>query len=158
MKRLFLLVLLLLNVCTFANAQKWEISKIKGDALKGTADCYRCDFGVGYTFTCWSDSATIRIGCPFSIFNPRPMSFNQYVDVTIGLYVGDTLVETLKARFSLSSKLDTAYSYRKGLNKKIIDHLKTKGDVRIFAPKYSGDDYDTRLPMNPDIRYNEKKR
>lgn len=159
MKRLFLLVFLLLNVCTFANAQKWRIYATKGDALKGTADVIvnRTGRGGNY-FICWSDSHIIKIGCSDGIFNTRSTTMLRYVDVTIGFYKGETLVDKVKVMFSVNDSYNAAYCYRRGLNRRIIEHIKTKGDVRLFAPKYTGDDYDVKLPMNPDIRFNEKKR
>jgi hypothetical protein len=159
MKRLLILTLLFLGVCASANAQKWNVSKTAGDPLKGTSDAfaYRCARRSNY-FYCYSDSHIIKIGCSNAIFDPHPTTYINYLDVTIGFYVGDTLVDKVKVMFSLNSGFDAAYCYRKGLNKRIITHLKTKGTVRIIAPTYSGDDYDLMLPMNPEIRYNEKKK
>jgi hypothetical protein len=157
MKKAFILTVLLLCVSTFANAQKWNISKTAGDPLKGTTDAFAYRCGGNNYFYCYSDTHIIKIGCSKAIFNPRPSTFNRYVDVTIGFYVGETLVDKVKAMFDLNDRLDAAYCFRRGLNKKIITHLKTKGHIRILASTYSGDDYDLRLPMNPEIRYNEKK-
>jgi hypothetical protein len=157
MKRLLILTLLFLGVCASANAQKWDISYEKGNPVKNTEDHVVNQFGLGLYFRCRSNSSNLTIGCSYGIFHPKN-NFNQHVDVTIGLYEGDTLVEKIKAVFWLGDTLDVAFSFRKQLNKRIIEHLKTKGDVRIYAPKYRGDNYDLRLPMNPEIRYNEKKK
>lgn len=156
MKKILLLTISLVCLCATANAQ-WKVSTIKGDALKGTTDAIAYEYGGHNYFVCWDNNYSLKIGCTSGIFNPRASSLNRNVDVTIGLYEGDTLVEKLKVGFWLNDELDAAYGLTKSVNKKIIKHLKTKGDVRIIAQKYRGADYDLTLPMNPDIRYNETK-
>lgn len=152
-----LLTFCLLFICTTANAQ-WEISTYKGDALKGTTDYTAYRYGGNDYFVCWDNDYTLKIGCRNGIFNPRKSSLNRNVDVTIGLYEGDELIEKLEVGFWLNDELDAAFGLTKSVNKKIINHLKTKGDVRIIAQKYRGADYDITLSMNTEIRFNEKKK
>lgn len=160
MKKIIFILVMSLFVCINANAQ-WSVSVIKGDELKGTEDCYAnvYDFSNGY-FVCWSNDTSIKIGTNVGIFDYDTeygsYSSFQYTNVIIGFYVDGTLTEKVMAKFYVpDGKSNTAYTSdikNKGLGVKIINHIKTKGDVRIIAPRYGRVDFDITIPMNNTLK------
>lgn len=161
MKKFFLFLVMSLFFIN-VNAQ-WRESFIKGDELKETENCYANIYNSsnGY-FVCWSDDTSIKIGTNVGMFDYdieyssySYISF-QYTNVIIGFYVGSTLTEKVMAEFYVpDGDENTAFTSdikNEGLGVKIINHIKTKGSVRIIARKYSGADFDIVIPMNSNLK------
>jgi len=144
----------LFSVSNNANAQ-WQPAKFyEADELKGE-DAYFSNHYVGDSghLICWSNETDVKIITDRGIFDYD----DNYVKVVVGFYEGDKLVEKVTTKFFVpDGDSDTAYtsSYNepKNLGWKIMQHLKTKGKVRIIAPKFSGADFDLTIPMNKDMK------
>lgn len=152
-----LLLLIAICITTVANAQ-WQITKMPGDELKEIEEYYMNAYagerGDAFAFASNFPSSVIILSRS-GIFNYNYNDSNS-VKITIGFYVDDKLVDKESTKFYVlntgNSNLATLNDRRTpGLGLKIITHLKTKGDVRIIADRYSGSDYDVRIPMNKNL-------
>ena len=153
MKRLTATTIVLLVLAFSAGAQ-WRTSFHEADELKGTEE-YTSSLYISETgdaFVCWSNEDGIKIVAGRGIFDYD----DNYVLAIIGFYEDGRMVDKVTTRlFVPDGSADAAYSseYRSpGLGKKIKEHLRTRGDVRILASKYSGADFDIRIPMNTDLQ------
>lgn len=153
MKKFIIIIAAVILSIVNANAQWNSPSYHEGDELKGTGAYYSNLYidDDGY-FICWSNSTDIKIAAKRGIFDYD----DNYVSVLIGFYKGTELIEKVNTKFFVpDGDSNTAYSseYKtKGLGEKVINHLKTVGNVRIIAPKYSGADFDLTIPMNKDLK------
>ena len=156
MKKIFVLIatLFAMFITNVANAQWEEPRFYKADELKGEdayySNCYISDDGA---FVCWSNEDTIKIISDRGIFDYH----DSYVKVIVGFYENNNLIEKVTTKFFVpernSSCALTSDFYSKGLGKKIINHLKNKGEVRFIASKFRGADFDMTVPMNKNIKH-----
>ena len=163
MKKIFILCFAIVAICTNTNAQyygfcDWTEVYLEADELKGKKERYSNAYvkDNGDFFACFSDDKYVIIKTQDGFFNYNYEYNNFVVDVTIGFYKDNILIEKDVVHFrtmSESGYSNVAFSYI-GDGKKIIKHLKYIGDVRIIAPKYGDKDFDITIPMNPNIRTN----
>lgn len=152
-KLIFTTVLMLLSNLIFAQSQ-WSITYNEADELKETEACYVNSFITenGDAFICQNNHEGVRIYTNKGIFH----TFNNFVQLTIGFYVDNKLIEKKEVwLFVPSGQANIAYSNRykqKKIGKKIKEHLKTSGDIRIIAKRYSDPDFDIIIPKNPEIK------
>lgn len=146
-------------ICISANAQngKWEYHYNKADELLGTENHYANIFtdANGNYFVCWSNDFSVKFGTNKGIFD----YYDNEVIARIGFYENGKLIEKeIVYLYVPNGDSNTAFMKNdyesKLLGKKIILHLKTKGNVRIVINKYSGADCDITIPMNKDIKFN----
>lgn len=156
MKRyILLLATLFISTVTFA---QWSIRHIDADELRGQEECYfnfyNSPKGDSFSFGSTQPLSFI-IGTRSGIFNYGDDAFGYHtLKVIVGYYVGKELVDKATETLYISKDGNSNYAGSLGgeLANKVVNHLKTKGDVRIIAPKYSGSDYDVRIPMNKNLK------
>lgn len=143
----------MVSMSNFAMAQWFPPTHHQADELTGTSEYYSnlYEGDSGY-FVCWSNDNNVKIVAKRGIFDYN----DDYVNVIVGFYEGENLIEKVETKFYVpQNESNTAYTsdYKspKGLGYKIKNHIKTKGDVRIIASKYSGIDFDLTVPMNEKI-------
>ncbi len=162
MKKLIVSFILALvaSLSFVANAQWTEPRYFPADELKGEGAYYANTYQGedGYVIF-WSNENSVKIVSKRGIFD---YGSYHYVDVVVGFYEGDKLVEKIKTQFYVPrGDGDTAYtsSYEKpaDLGLKIISHLKNTGKVRFIAGKYSGPDFDITVPMNKNLKHDYNK-
>ena len=150
----FIFVLIISGIMGFsADAQSLYFHD-DADELKGTKayDVSAFMSSNGDTLFIYSDMNNVSINAGRGIFD---YDDNGCVSVLVGFYDGKTLVEKCLTKFRVSQQGDGAFTadyLEEGIGKKIIKHLKTKGNVRIIASKYSGSDFDITIPKNPNIK------
>lgn len=162
MKKLFKIALIaFVTVLAFnvsAIAQEWHVTLVKGDELKGTADTHMSVFNGanGDNFIVnGGDTPALALVTGKSIFD---YDSNKYVSVLVGFYIDDKLDHKKTVKFYVGGgKADMAIYFPERSGRaffdEVVDHLKTKGDVRFVAERYTGGDYDVTAKMNPDIKY-----
>lgn len=152
-KLIFTTVFTLLSSFIFAQSQ-WSITYHEGDALKGTESCYVNTFVAdnGDAFMSQSNHDVIRIYTNDGIFD----TYKNYVQLIVGFYIGEELKEKKEVWIYVpSDQANFAFSDRykqKKIGRKIKEHLKTMGSVRIVANKYGGADFDITIPMNKELK------
>lgn len=148
---------LLLLLCAFAlnaHAGEWRVHHEKADELIGNEayDVYTYTSdkkAFGYT-TVENMVNLVYLGCVFDCdYSTRYGCFGE--NVIIGLYnANNELIEKTTVFMTASDKMDSLYLYEygkgNGWNAKIINHLKTKGYVRVVAQTYSCENFDLRIP------------
>lgn len=156
MKKIFgiVFVLIISIAMSFSADAQWKYYHIDKDELKGTESFDINSFvsDNGDKFCIFSHLNEISINVNKGIFD---YDINEYVTVLVGFYDGKTLIDKCSTKFWVTAQGKTAFSVdylEEGLGKKIIKHLKTKGNVRIIASKYSGSDFDITIPKNPNIK------
>lgn len=154
MKRLlctaFVATVVALVVPNLAFAQKWHSLFNAADELKGEKAYYTYYYESvgGDCVCCWSNEANrLKIISGRGIFDYD----DNYVSVLVGFYEGDTLVNKVVTKFYVPDG-DSNHAYTSPyknptLGTDIINHLRTKGKVRIVASKYSGADFDLTIPQ-----------
>ena len=143
MKKLIFLIALLIPM--IASAQ-WESHYVAGDELKGVSEHYANIYhdAYGNYFVYWTNGNDIKISTKSGIFN-----YNNYhgVSAIVGFYDGDALVEKQNVTMYVpTGDSDTAYNVEDDFGKKVIEHLNNVGAVRFIIPKYSGADFDMKIP------------
>ena len=142
------LLLLLVFVPMLAMGQRWDTHYVPADELKGESEYYSYIYhgATNDYFVYWSNDSEIKVGSSRGIFDYS----DSYVSAIIGFYEDDKLVDKVTARmFVPKGDSNTAFTseYRDpGLGKRIIDWINNTGDVRFIIPKYSGSDFDLRVP------------
>ena len=146
MKKVLLLAFSLMATLN-ANAQ-WSTKYHEADELRDEP-AYWSNLYIasdGAAFVSWSNDDEVKIITDKGIFDYS----DSRVKVIVGFYKDNALMEKTTAFFYVpSGDSNTAYtsSYRNpGLGQKIIDWLKNTGDVRFIASKYSGSDFDMKVP------------
>ena len=147
MKKFFILALSLI-LCTISYAQSWKVESLKGDKTRGIEDCYRTSYtDNGDKFTFHSSKNIIILDCQDNFFSPNFKDLD-YLDVTFFFYVGNQMIMEKKAKFRLTSSLTKAI-YGGDISKEVFNHIKTKGDVRIIACKYTNKElFNINIPKN----------
>lgn len=138
-------------------AQGWNITHTDGDELKGIEPSYisifQAEDGDAFIIN-GGDNPGIAILSDNRIFD---YDSNGYVSALIGFYIDGALDHKETAKFFVGKGRATMGALFASRNKKIfldiINHLRSKGDVRVVADKYSGSDYDVTATMNPDIKF-----
>lgn len=151
----FIFVLIISVAMSCENNGQWKYYHIDKDELKGTESYDNSTYtsSNGDSFWCCSHEDYAFISLDRGIFDYDFKT--QCISVIVGFYEGKTLIEKCSTEFLVLQKGNTAMStdlLSPELGKKIIKHLKTKGNVRIIASKYSGSDFDITIPKNPNIK------
>lgn len=156
MKKILFIVVMMLSFCVNANAQ-WHISETKADELKGTKASKNAIFlneEGNFAITDAFDYV-VMIGTNKGLFDYERNSTLKTVNMLIGYYVEDKLVEKSNVTLYVGSGGDTAYSYEnKDFFNKVVNHLKYKGSIRIIIERYNRLDLDLIVPMNKDLPFN----
>lgn len=157
MKKIFKVATLIVMLFFATNADaQWRMSKIEADELKRNEERHASIYygEEGYA-TFWSDDPLFKIGLNEGCGIFSRYGTTDYVHCIIGLYVDGKLVKRYpRIRFFVGEGLKAAVmAERWGVAQKIIEHLQKKGDVRILAPRYAELDFDLRIPMNKDLKY-----
>ena len=157
MKKIFYSLLTIFTIL-FVNSNsyaQWSSKYYRADPLTGTEECFIDSFTDknGNTFTSQSNHETLRIYTTKGIFN---YDIHRTVHLIIGFYVGHMMIEKKDVWFHVpTDKPQMAYSDRykqKKISRKIKQHLKTKGSIRIIADIYGDDDLDITIPMNKNLK------
>ena len=147
MKKFFILCLMAFVMCVNANAQiGWIADYVPADELTDEGgyhiSMYDCEKGY---FAIRSDLDRVFISTHEGIFDYD----NNKIFVLIGYYKNGVLIEKETAYFFVGSKGDIAVLTGKT---KILNQLKTVGDIRIVAERYNRSDFDITIPMNATIK------
>lgn len=135
-------------VSNSAYAQKWQSLYSPADELKGEAEyyVYYVEAPNGDSICLYSNENYIKIISGRGIFDYN----SNYVSVLVGFYEGDTLVNKVKTVFFVPDRnASVAYTSKyknPTLAKDVVDWLKSNGEVRIIASKYSNADFDVTAP------------
>lgn len=159
-KFIITIVLALVASLSFTSYAQWSEPKyFPADELKDEGAYYATSYhGEDGSVIFWSNETDVKLVSKRGIFDYD----DHYVDVIVGFYEGDKLVEKVETQFYVpSGDTNTAYtsSYKKpaALGLKIILHLSNTGKVRFIAKKYSGPDFDVTVPMNKDLKHDYNK-
>lgn len=151
MKKFFIALVM----CFFAIAanalNEWTPITIDGDELKGTTSYVVYNYDTGEGCLGFYDSTNILV-----IMSDRGIfdyDIYDYVKgVVIGLYdAKGKLIERVETptdrTFRVSSHGKAAFCTRNDVNSRVVEFIKNnKGYVRIVADKYSGSDFDVKVP------------
>ena len=146
----------LVCILSFAfNAKaQWSITFKKGDEMLNTPGGYQCIYsdilsgdGGGYS----KSNDIFIILSNNGIFNCVKISGINIINVIIGYYKDGKLIEKEDDIAAVNDSKDGACLTLES-SKKIIDYLRTEGDVRIYAEKYSRGNYDVTFPMNTTLK------
>ena len=154
MKRVILTAIFIAIFFTSNAFAQWSITYHEGDPLKETEACYANTYTCqeGNAFTCQTGTDIIRIYTHEGIFN----TYNGSVNMIIGFYQGDKLIEKKEVWFYVpNDQPNCAYSNpykQKKISRRIKEHLKSIGNVRILASRYGDPDLDIIIPMNTEIK------
>lgn len=150
----FVFVLIISIAMSFSANAQWQYFHEDADELTGK-DAYDMNVFLSSNedaFIIYSNTTYVVIQSDRGIFD---YDDKKCISVLIGFYEGKTLIEKCTTKFLVTRSGDTAFStdmLSSELGKKIIKHLKTKGNVRIIASKYSGSTFDITIPKNPNIK------
>ena len=157
MKKFIITIILALvaSLSFTANAQWSEPKYFPADELRGEEAYYANTFaGEDGAVIIWSNETDVKLVTRQGIFDYH----DNYVNVIVGFYEGDKLVEKVTTKFyAPDGDSDTAYTSSikepLGLGLKIILHLHNNGKVRFIASKYSGADFDLTVSMNRNLKH-----
>lgn len=154
MKKIIFILAMTLLVCVNAKAQMWYIDETPADELKGTkASKHARFFTEDGMCAIKGDDFAIAVKTHKGIFDYDGICNTRYIKVLVGYYVDDNLIDKDNIEFSIKStpKFATLFQNKKYYYTKIVNHLKTKGDVRFVIERYEDVDFDITLPMNKDL-------
>lgn len=151
MKKIIFLLAMTLLVCVNANAQMWYIDETQADELKGTK-ASKDAFFLTEDGSCLikGNDFVIAVKTHKGIFDYDGIGDTRSIKVLVGYYVDDKLIDKDIIEFLISSA-KFAFILNKTYYTKIVNHLKTKGDVRFVIERYEDVDFDITLPMNKDL-------
>lgn len=151
-------ILFMLILCfTFVNvkAQVWYITEKDADELTGMEAYTEIMFvrDDSYFFIFNKDNG-IGIKTLYGIFDYRRLELSKInvVEVLIGYYIDNKLYEKETTTFICDEKYDLAFS-RDKTSLKIINHLKTKGNVRFVIKRFNRSNLDITVLMNKNIPF-----
>ena len=154
MKKFLFIIVMMLSFGVNVNAQEWYINEIQADELKGTKagknamfinkDCdVICDI--------YGDEFLISVSIDKGIFDYEVINNEISIKVLVGYYVDNKLIDKDIIEFSkLFNKTAILYQ-NENYYTKIVNHLKTKGNIRFVIERYCDIDIDITLPMNKDL-------
>ena len=154
MKKILFIVLMMLSFGVNVNAQMWRIFETKADELKGTKASKDAMFVTeDFDESCliFGDEFLIALSTNKGIFDYDRINNLKYINVLVGYYVDDKLIDKDIIEAYLSSDCMTAYIEQENYYTKIVNHLKTKGNIRFVIERYCDVDFDITLPMNKDL-------
>lgn len=144
---------MMLSFCVNVNAQMWHINETQADELKGTKASKHAIFLTENEDSCIikGDEFVIGVHTRKGIFDYDIIGNTKFIKVLVGYYVDDKLIDKDIIEF-LTTSGNFAFLYQnEKYYTKIINHLKTKGNVRFVIGKYENVDFDITLPMNKDL-------
>lgn len=154
MKKIIFILTMTLLVCVNANAQMWYIDETQADELKETKASKHALF-LTEDGSCLikGNDFVIAIKTHKGIFDYDGIRNTRHIKVLVGYYVDDNLIDKDIIEFSIKSSPNfaTLFQNKKYYYTKIVNHLKTNGDVRFVIERYEDVDFDITLPMNKDL-------
>jgi len=151
----FVTLVTIVSMYNVSFGQVWKSTYHEADELKDE-DAYYSNLFVdnkGDAFVSWSNTNDVKVVSNRGIFDYDRYNFVKGI---VGFYENGQLMEKVSVNFYVpKGDANNAYTsdiIDKTIGKKIITHLKTKGNVRIILSKYSGADFDLMIPMNKDIK------
>lgn len=152
MKKILFIVVVMLSFCVNANAQMWYIDETKADELKGTKASKDAIF-LNEDGCCIikGDDFVIAINTHKGIFDYDEIGNTRFIKVLVGYYVDDNLIDKDTIEFLISKPKWAVLLSNENYYTKIVNHLKTKGNIRFVIERYEDVDFDITLPMNKDL-------
>lgn len=153
MKRYIYLILISIVAHTNAFAQ-WTTTHLTADPLRDMPAQFISTFTTedGVRFICSSIDDNVTIHSNDKIFN---YDIKQNVHVIIGFYIGNNLVERKDAWFYVPAS-DPTYAIsglhkKSKIGKKIKEHLRAKGSVRIIVDVFGDSNIELIIPMKKNL-------
>jgi len=151
----FLVALFAFNFTTSQLFAQWTSQHVKADPLTKTEehyiDVYMAENGDYFMSRSHHDGISIYTSDGFFNFDT-----NSHVHVVVGFYVGQNLIERKDVWLYVPAE-DPEYAStnrykQKKIGRKIKDHLRAKGSIKIIADRYSKSNFEITIPMNPNIK------